>query len=143
MMSFQPESFTVPNQVVHCLIITRTHTHIRSSTIRNLQRCDRTEQCPNKILDKVQTKLLSSFWPSNQGRSVTSGKIECANLPVSAESHFACHALINTGLANSGNRSVTMVCKRWSLPMPPVVPAHRPVHFLPVPRETESTSTSP
>jgi hypothetical protein len=26
-MSFQPESLTVPNQVVHCLIITRTHTH--------------------------------------------------------------------------------------------------------------------
>jgi hypothetical protein len=47
-MSSQPESFTVPNQVVHCLIITRTHTHIRSSTNRNLPRCDRTEQCPDK-----------------------------------------------------------------------------------------------
>jgi hypothetical protein len=27
--------------------------------------------------------------------------------------------------------------------MPPIVPAHRPVHFPPVSRETESTSTSP
>jgi hypothetical protein len=98
-MSFQPKSFTVLNQVVHCLIITRTHTHIRSSPIRNLPRCDRTEQCPDKTLETVHTKLLSSFWPSNQGRSVTSGKIEWANLPVPAESHFACHALINAGLA--------------------------------------------
>jgi hypothetical protein len=90
-MSFQPESFTVPNQVVHYLITTRTHTHthIRSSTIRNLPRCDRTEQCPNKTIDTVHTKLFSSFWPSNQGRSVTSGKIEWANLPVSAGTHFA------------------------------------------------------
>jgi hypothetical protein len=30
---------------------------------------------------------------------------------------------------NSGNRSKIMVCRRWSLPMPPVVPAHRPVQW--------------
>jgi hypothetical protein len=46
-MSFKPESFTVPNQVVHCLIITRTHTHqifnysksteMRSNTASNVQ----------------------------------------------------------------------------------------------------------
>jgi hypothetical protein len=46
-MSFQPKSFTVPNQMVYCLIITCTRTHIRSSTIRNPPRCDRTEQCPD------------------------------------------------------------------------------------------------
>jgi hypothetical protein len=78
---------------------THTHIHIRFSTIWNLPRCDRTEQCPDKTLDTVQTNLLSSFWPSSQGRSVTFGKIEWSNLPVSAESHFACHALINAGLA--------------------------------------------
>jgi hypothetical protein len=62
-MSFQPESFTVPNQVVHYHIISCTHTHtqIRSSKIQNLPRCDRTEQ------------FIFSFWPSNHGRSVTSG----------------------------------------------------------------------
>jgi hypothetical protein len=75
-----------------------THTHIRSSTIRNLPRCNRTVQFPDKFLDTVHTNLLSSFWPSNQDRSVTSGKIEWANLPVSAESYFACHALINANL---------------------------------------------
>jgi hypothetical protein len=65
-MSFQPKSFTVPNEVVHSLIInythTHTHTHIRSSTIRNLPRCDRTKQSPDKTLDTVHTSLLSSFW---------------------------------------------------------------------------------
>jgi hypothetical protein len=44
---------------------------------------------------------------------------------------------------NSGNHSEIMVCRRWILPMPPVLPVHQPVHFPPVPRETESTSTSP
>jgi hypothetical protein len=101
--SFQPNSFTVPNQVVHCLIIICTHTYIRSSIIRNLSRCDQTEQCPDKTFDTVQIKLLSSFWPSNLGQSVTSGKIEWANLPVSTESHFGCHALINAGLAKLWN----------------------------------------
>jgi hypothetical protein len=127
-MSFQPESFTVPNQVVHCLIISCTHTLIRSSTIRNLPRCDRAKQCPDKTLDTVQTNLLSSFWPSNQGRCVTSGKIEWAKMPV---------------WPHSGNRLETMVGRIWRLPMPSVVPAHRPVHFPSVPRETKSTSTSP
>jgi hypothetical protein len=47
----------------------------------------------------VHTNFLSSFWPSNQGQSVTSGKKVCANLPVSAEYHFACHALIKASLA--------------------------------------------
>jgi hypothetical protein len=102
--------------------------------LRHLPRCDRTEQCPDKTLDTVHTNLLSSFCPSNQGRSVTSGKIDFANLPVL----FCLHALMIAGL----NRSKIMVYRRWSLPMPPVVPAHRPVHFPPVLREMESTSTS-
>jgi hypothetical protein len=88
----------------------------------------------------VHKNLLSSFYPSNQGRSVTSGKIKWVNQPVFAKSHFACHALINAGLSNSGNRSKIMVCQRWCLSMPPVVPDHRPVHFPPVLREMESTS---
>jgi hypothetical protein len=118
--------------VIHCLIITCTHTHIRSSTIRKLpSRCDR---CPDKTFDTVQTKLLYYFWPSNHGR---------VNLPVLTESNFACHALSSTPVQpNSGNRSKIMVCWRWSLPMPPVVPAHRPVHVPPIPHETVSTSTS-
>jgi hypothetical protein len=41
------------------------------------------------ILPRCNSKnLLSSFWPSNLGRSVTSGKIGW----VSAESHFEYHA---------------------------------------------------
>jgi hypothetical protein len=78
------------------------HTHIiriirsiRSSTIRNLPRWYQTEQCPDKTVDTVHTNLLCSFWPSNQSRSVTSGKIEWAHLPVSTKSYFPCHALIN------------------------------------------------
>jgi hypothetical protein len=51
-MFFQTESFTLPNQVVHCLLITCTHTHIRSSTIRNLYQ-DAIEQSNVQI------------WPSN------------------------------------------------------------------------------
>jgi hypothetical protein len=87
------------------------HIHIRSSSIRNLPRCNRTEQCPDKTLDTVQTKLLSSFWPSNHGQSFTTGKIEWENLPVSAESlscyhqrrssqtlETACHACSSTSL---------------------------------------------
>jgi hypothetical protein len=97
-------NLSVPNQVVHCLIITCTHTHqIFNYSKSTKMRCDRTEQCPNKTLDTVQTNLLSSFWASNQGRSVTSGKIEWANLPVSAESHFVCHALT----------ALTMSHQRW------------------------------
>jgi hypothetical protein len=77
------------------------HTHT-SSTIRNLPRCDRTEQCPDKTFDTVQTKLLSSFWPSNEGRSVT----------LSAESHFACHALIN---ACRSSQTLEIVRRQWSV----------------------------
>jgi hypothetical protein len=66
--------YVFPTGIFHSaeLSYNHLHTQIRSSTIRSLPRCDRTEQCPDKTLDIVQTKLLSSFWPSNQGRSVTS-----------------------------------------------------------------------
>jgi hypothetical protein len=70
------------------------HTHIRSSTILNQPRCNRTEQCPHK-----KVNLLFYFLPSTQGQSVTSGKIEWVNLPVSTGFHFTCHALISAGLA--------------------------------------------
>jgi hypothetical protein len=125
-MSFRPESFTVPNQVVRCLIIT--------CTLRNLLRCDRTDQCPEKTLDTVQTNILFSFWPSNQAWSCTSGKIEWASLPVSAESHFACHVLISAGLVKLW-KSLAAACRACS--------AHRPAHLSPVPRDTEFTPFLP
>jgi hypothetical protein len=74
------------------------HTHIGSSTIPNPM-CDRTELCLDIMLDTEVTKLLPSFWPSNHGRSDTLGRMEWANRPWSAESHFLCQFLNKTGLA--------------------------------------------
>jgi hypothetical protein len=98
-MSLQLETLTVPNQVVHCLIITYTHTS-DLQLFEIYQDAIEQGNVQIKTLDTMQTNLLSSFWPSNQSRSVTSGKIENkTNLPVPAESHFTCPALINAGLA--------------------------------------------
>jgi hypothetical protein len=75
------------------------HTHIAPSTIPNLSKCDRTELCPEIILDTEVTKLLSSFRSSNHGRSDTIGRMEWPNRPLSAKSHLLCHSLNKTGLA--------------------------------------------
>jgi hypothetical protein len=40
-----------------------THTHIRSSTIRNLPRCDRTEQCPDNPLTQCIQTVSPPFGP--------------------------------------------------------------------------------
>jgi hypothetical protein len=49
--------------------------------------------------DPEVTKLLSSCWPSHYGRSDTLGRMDWANRPVSAKSHFLCHSLNKSGLA--------------------------------------------
>jgi hypothetical protein len=90
---------------------------------------------------KPLTQCKQSIFPSFGRRirtRVSHLQKKWANLPVSVDSHFSCHALINVGLA----KLWIMVCRRWSLLMPPVLPAYRTVHFPPVPRATESTSTS-
>jgi hypothetical protein len=98
-MSSQPKLLTVLNQVVHSLIITWTHTHTSDLQQFEIYQ-DAIEQSNVQIKPLTQCKQTFSppFGP-NQGRSVTSGKIEWANLQVSTDSYFACHALINAGLS--------------------------------------------
>jgi hypothetical protein len=55
------ESFAVPYTVVHYFIVFQAYTHIASSTILNLLKCDLAAQCPDIILDTVETNFLSSL----------------------------------------------------------------------------------
>jgi hypothetical protein len=77
------------------------HTHTHTSDLQQFEIFqDASEQSNVQIKPLTQCKQTFSppFGPPF-GISVTSLKIEWVNLPVSAESHFACYALISDGLA--------------------------------------------
>jgi hypothetical protein len=70
------------------------YTHIASSTILNLLKCDRAAY--SWYSGKT---FLSSLWPSNQDRRKTFGSMEWRNLPVSAVPDFLHHYLSKWELA--------------------------------------------
>jgi hypothetical protein len=75
------------------------HTHLHQIfQIRNPPRWDRTEQCPDKTLDTVQKPSLFLL-ALNSAPKCHIWKNSMNEPTVPAESHFACHVLINAGQA--------------------------------------------
>jgi hypothetical protein len=70
-MSFQPEFFTVPNQVVHHNLL-----HTPTSDLQQFgiyQNAIKQSNVQIKPLIQCKQTFSPPFWPSNQGQSVTSG----------------------------------------------------------------------
>jgi hypothetical protein len=93
-----------------------------------------TEQCPDKTLDKPSLLLLAlkpgpkcHIWKNRMGEPTS-----IRGISICLPCFHQCRSNQTLGIA-----------RRWCLPMPPVVPDHRPVHFPSVLREMKSTSTSP
>jgi hypothetical protein len=82
---------------------------LHSLLVLNLLKCGQEAYWPDIILDIVETKFLSSVWPSNQGRREPFASIEWANLPVFAASHFPCHSLSKTDLAKPWQSTGSLV----------------------------------
>jgi hypothetical protein len=83
------ESFAVLYQVVHYFIVLRAHTHITSSSILNLLKCDRAAQWPDIIyIYRIDEKIFLTTLCSEEGMMLYAIFIFFSNIQHSIEVYF-------------------------------------------------------